>query len=88
MLRVITALLAVQYNRWKIFWQCRDRYDLTGRYQYQRCQTRRYKAKLEIVKNLWIGSGLLMLINPVIPFVVIVSLASTFTSFMILDETP
>ncbi len=50
--------------------------------------TKKYQAKKNIVKVLWISACLLMLINPILPVVLIIALPVTFLSFMILDETP
>ena len=49
--------------------------------------TQSYKKKQGIVKNLWIGSGMLMLFIPVLPYLVAAALLTTFLSFVILDET-
>ncbi|MCW8193930.1 hypothetical protein F6455_03910 [Proteobacteria bacterium 005FR1] len=49
--------------------------------------TRRYRKKKEIVKSVWIGSGLVMLAFPALPLIVALSLLTTFLSFVILDET-
>ncbi|MFC6631686.1 hypothetical protein [Microbulbifer taiwanensis] len=47
----------------------------------------RYRLKRSWVKNLWIGSSLLMLCFPLMPFVLAVGLLTSFLSFAILDET-
>ena len=57
------------------------------RQDQERRKTTKYKKKQGIVKTVWIAMGLLMLINPVPPFVAAVSLFTTFLSFIILDET-
>jgi hypothetical protein len=49
--------------------------------------TRAYRKKQEMVKSLWICSGLTMLIVPVMPYVASAALFTTFLSFVILDET-
>ncbi|MGI9274627.1 MAG: hypothetical protein ACR2PT_07240 [Endozoicomonas sp.] len=54
---------------------------------YRRTFTRSYKAKKGLVRNLWIGAGLLVLLNPVLPVLLLVALPTTFLSFLILDET-
>ena len=54
---------------------------------HRRRYTSKYYRKRDIVKNLWISAGLLMLAYPVLPFVVGLSLFMTFLSFLILDET-
>lgn len=47
-----------------------------------------YKKKQNLVKNIWIGSGVAMLCLPTPAFVVSLSLATTFLAFLVLDETP
>jgi hypothetical protein len=49
--------------------------------------TETYKKKQGIVRNLWIGSGFIMLLIPVLPYLVAAALLTTFLSFVILDET-
>lgn len=49
--------------------------------------SRRYRLKRSWVKNLWIGTSLLMLCFPLLPFVLAVGLLTSFLSFAILDET-
>jgi hypothetical protein len=53
-----------------------------------RRRTAKYKRKQSLVKSIWITSGLIMLTNPVLPFIAALSLLTTFLSFVILDETP
>jgi hypothetical protein len=50
--------------------------------------TRRYRRKRDIVKNIWIGSGLVMLAQGSPALIVALGLGTTFLAFMILDETP
>ena len=50
--------------------------------------TRRYRRKRDIVKNIWIASGLVMLAHGSPAFIVALGLGTTFLAFMILDETP
>jgi hypothetical protein len=40
------------------------------------------------VKNIWIGSGLVMLAHGSTAVIVALGLGTTFLAFMILDETP
>ncbi|MGB0722450.1 MAG: hypothetical protein ACPGU7_08645 [Gammaproteobacteria bacterium] len=47
-----------------------------------------YRRKRSLTKNIWIGAGCIMMCNPVPPFIVIMSLLATLSSFVILDETP
>ncbi|WP_295802398.1 hypothetical protein [uncultured Microbulbifer sp.] len=49
--------------------------------------SRRYQVKKGWVKNLWIGSSLLMICFPLLPFVLAVGLFTSLLSFAILDET-
>ncbi|WP_226661376.1 hypothetical protein [Microbulbifer aggregans] len=49
--------------------------------------SRRYKIKRGWVKNLWIGTSLLMLCFPLLPFILAIGLFTSFLSFAILDET-
>ncbi len=46
-----------------------------------------YRRKQSIVKNFWIGSGVICLVFPFLPLIAIMTLATTFISFCILDET-
>lgn len=52
-----------------------------------RRRTVRYRKKQRIVRDIWIISGLLMLSMPT-GMVYVMTLGTTFLSFMILDETP
>ncbi|WP_346836388.1 hypothetical protein [Microbulbifer sp. SAOS-129_SWC] len=54
---------------------------------HRRRYTRRYRLKRGWVKNLWIGTALLMLCFPLLPVVLALGLLSAFLSFAILDET-
>ena len=54
---------------------------------YRRCFTRRYREKKRIVRDVWLGSACAMLLNPVLPFILALGLATTFLAFVILDET-
>lgn len=53
---------------------------------HRRRYTHRYRVKRVWVKNLWIGSSLLMLCFPLLPFVLSLGLLTSFLSFAILDE--
>jgi hypothetical protein len=46
-----------------------------------------YRRKKCIVRNLWIGSGLLMIVVATPALILAMTLATTFLSFVILDET-
>lgn len=54
---------------------------------YRRRFTPEYRRKRGIVKNIWIGSGLVMITAGSTAVTVCLLLATTFLSFMILDET-
>lgn len=46
-----------------------------------------YRRKRSIVKNVWIGSGLVMALQASPALILALLLGTTFLSFMILDET-
>ncbi len=54
---------------------------------HSRRYTDKYRRKQDLVKSLWIGSGLVMISFPALPFIVGTSLFTTFMAFVILDET-
>ena len=54
---------------------------------YRRRFTRRYRAKKRVVRDVWLGSGCVMLLIPVLPFMLALGLATILLSFVILDET-
>ena len=65
---------------------------------YVHCRDRRdtdlYKKKLKIVKNIWIGAGILMVIAlnfttiwAALALVFVLTFLTTFLAFVILDET-
>lgn len=56
------------------------------RHAYGRTLTKRYLARKAMVKNFWIASGTAMMLMPAMPFVVGLTLFTTFVSFMYLDE--
>ena len=49
--------------------------------------SKRYKRKQGVVKNIWIGAGLITLVFPFPHVAVALSLITTFLSFCLLDET-
>lgn len=51
-----------------------------------RRKTRKYRKKRQIVRDLWILSGLLMLSAP-LGLMLVLGIGTTFLSFVILDET-
>ena len=73
-------------TRWLLpEWACNCEPD--ERHFYRRCFTRRYRAKRRVVRDVWLGSGCVMLLYPVLPFMLTVGLATILLSFVILDET-
>lgn len=54
---------------------------------HSRRYTRSYRLKKGWVKNIWIGSSLVMLCFPLLPVVLALGLLTSFLSFAILDET-
>lgn len=58
-----------------------------SRHPHRRRYTASYRRKRGICKNIWIGSGLLMLLNATPEVIIALGLGTTFLSFMILDET-
>ena len=54
---------------------------------HRRRFTELYRRKKGIVRNLWLGSGLLMLLVATPALVLAMALGTTFLSFVILDET-
>jgi len=55
---------------------------------HRRRYTAKYRRKRCLVKNLWIGAGLLVLLHPTLAMLMVVGLATTFLAFTVLDETP
>ena len=55
---------------------------------HRRRFTKRYRRKQAIVKNIWIVSGGIMILDGALATMFALSLGTTFLSFMILDETP
>lgn len=56
-------------------------------HSHGRRYTESYRKKKEIVKSVWMGSGVVMLAFPALPLVAALGLLTTFLSFVILDET-
>ena len=54
---------------------------------HRRRYTARYRRKRCIVKNIWICSGIIMLLQATPALIIALALGTTFLSFMILDET-
>lgn len=59
-----------------------------GNHPHRRRFTRRYRKKKDIVKSIWIASGLLMILQSTPAMIMALALGTTFLSFVILDETP
>jgi hypothetical protein len=57
------------------------------RHAHRRRYTIGYRRKRSLVKNCWICGGLLALVMPTLNLVLAIGLATTFLSFMLLDET-
>lgn len=53
---------------------------------HQRRLSAAYKQRSKRTKTIWLIAAILMLVNPELPFIVIVGLVSTLLSFAILDE--
>lgn len=58
-----------------------------SRHPHRRRFTRKYQSRKALVKTVWVCAGLLMLLNPALPVILIIALPTTFLSFMLLDET-
>ncbi|MFY0640364.1 MAG: hypothetical protein JXR16_04895 [Bermanella sp.] len=54
--------------------------------EYRWSQTRSYNKRIELVKNLWIGGGIVMLIVAQPAFIAGFSLFITFLSFAFLER--
>ena len=54
---------------------------------HRRRYTKNYKRKRCIVRNCWIVGGALAAINATLSVVLAIGLATTFLSFMLLDES-
>lgn len=57
------------------------------RYDNERRASPRYRAKRGLVRDVWIGVGIVMLLLPDPAAIGALALLATFVSFMILDET-
>ncbi len=56
-------------------------------YDSERRASPRYRAKRALVRDVWIGVGVVMLVLPNPAAIGLLALVATFASFMILDET-
>jgi hypothetical protein len=54
---------------------------------HRRRFTHGYRRKMGLVKNLWIGAGLLVLFHPSPVVLLTAGLSMTFVAFTLLDET-
>lgn len=66
-------------------WLCAGRADYAA-FQ-RRKRTPEYRARKRLCKNIWIGAGLLMVLQPTLPIIGTLGLLATFLSFAILDES-
>jgi hypothetical protein len=57
------------------------------KHPHRRRFTRLYRRKQGIVKNIWIASGLIMIVLATPAMILALTLGTTFLSFVILDET-
>lgn len=57
------------------------------RHPHRRRYTRGYRAKRQLAQTCWVCGGLLVLHYPTLSVLLVIGLASTFLSFMLLDET-
>jgi len=58
-----------------------------ARFDRERRDSRKYQVKRNMVRDLWLATGLLMLALPHPAAICVAALFATFVSFMILDET-
>jgi hypothetical protein len=74
----------VHWPRHAIHALCKDRPD----YQafVRRRTSRGHRARKGHCKVIWIGTGVLMILNPHLPAVVALALTATFLCFALLDE--
>jgi hypothetical protein len=56
-------------------------------HHHYRRYSKQYKRKQSMVKNLWIGMGLITMAFPFLHVFIILSMLTTFASFSFLDET-
>jgi len=54
---------------------------------HRRRFTPRYRRKRQLVKVIWICSGLIMILSPALNLTLTLILATSFLSFIVLDET-
>lgn len=58
------------------------------RHLFGKAMTPDYLRRREMVKHFWLVAGAAMIALPLLPWIVAVSLFTTFVSFMYLDEAP
>jgi hypothetical protein len=58
-----------------------------GEHPHRRRFTAAYRRKRGLVKNVWMVSGLVMALQGSLAVVLVMTLGTTFLSFVILDET-
>lgn len=81
----MTEHLRYLYRRLLPYWRQNRTPD--PNHPHRRRFTNRYRRKRDLVKNLWIGSGLLMVLCNNVALILVLALATTFLSFCVLDET-
>ena len=74
----------IRWPRAVLDWLCAGRSDYRA-FQVRR-RSRSYRLRLGWCKNLWIGAGVVTMINPTVSFAVPVVLAMVFLTFAVLDE--
>lgn len=76
--------VAAKWPRKALNWLCAGLADY--RHFIKRKNSLTYRNRLRCCKSVWIGVGILMIINPSINLSLTLILISTFLSFAILDE--
>lgn len=71
------------YWLWMLYWPLSNPREI----KEAKKNSAKYRAKKNIVRSLWIASGLMMLSFPLLPFMAALGLLTTFIAFTILDET-
>ncbi len=61
--------------------------DCHSKHHHYRRYTKEYEKKKDIVRQLWVVAGLLTLMFPILPFMAVILISTTFLSFVFLDET-
>lgn len=53
----------------------------------ERQRSPRYRAMRSVCKTVWIGAGVIILLNPMVEVASVLALFATFLSFALLDES-